>query len=675
MVAPATRAGGRGSPPHSTAPFLLLRAAHLRFYGFDAELALSCLSRGTQDIDRNSSTPTAKPPVLSVGGSLELQQQQQQQQQRPAGGAALGAGACNPGSRRGKPPLAPPPALSARCQVHPAVLQDLGSCPGDPVLVLTLAEGWASNSPHRAALATSGASASPVDSESPATVVGGVHSVVHQGGVEACHQDTEGLALEPWGSVEQLRHDQTLEQRQPRDEQPPEAENDRQRTAFLSEAAASLRCFLCTVWTNPDLAPGETAVDGRVALPLPPTTTAAAAAAGPATVQPRHDQPETTPPAPEQPSPRSPPLPDSATLAPSIATRPPKPSTNTDLVGVSLITRFLIAAIEGHVSASAGSGEGHGDSVVGVVPVHALCGGFGRGVNAPPVAGRVSAQMIGCSGGANGAPELAEGSSEGESESPIGLEQQQQPQQRQGYLPPEYTSLVKRSLRHLLVCDGCEVVVPSCPDNSGTTMEGRSGGGGGSSGGGGGGGGGGRDQQQSPQDGTALVRIDTASFCVDDDDDGGALSAVVGGGTCVIGPESLVLVEDKGETSGGTTGSRVVASLPRGGAKDGGAGGGDARAAHRGNVGCIENNQAWVARSTAYPRTTLLLTANRFGLSMPYVLSSPLRFAAARHRTGGRRRRGRRFEGEDDADGGAGGADAAAHDRDDDAQPGRWWSR
>ncbi|CAN0138171.1 unnamed protein product, partial [Laminaria digitata] len=63
--------------------------------------------------------------------------QQQKRRQRP--GFPVGSG-----SKREKLPSAPP-AMSARCQVHPALLKDLGASPGDPVLVLTLAEGWLSD--------------------------------------------------------------------------------------------------------------------------------------------------------------------------------------------------------------------------------------------------------------------------------------------------------------------------------------------------------------------------------------------------------------------------------------------------------------------------------------------------------------------------------------------------
>ncbi|CAN0138274.1 unnamed protein product, partial [Laminaria digitata] len=48
----------------------------------------------------------------------------------------------------------------------------------------------------------------------------------------------------------------------------------------------------------------------------------------------------------------------------------------------------------------------------------------------------------------------------------LGTGTRRAPPFRSSPLPPEYTSLVKRSLRHLVVSCGCEVAVPACPDSS-----------------------------------------------------------------------------------------------------------------------------------------------------------------------------------------------------------------
>eukprot|EP00903_Cladosiphon_okamuranus_P019554 g17985.t1 len=598
MIGPAATAGERGSPSSSSPPWtplLLLRPAHLRFYGFDAEPELSRPSPRHQDAGSDPATvihPLPTPTAVHPGSSARMQQQQQQ---RAEGSAEPGAGGSSSRNRRQRKVPMAPPALSARCQVHPAVLQDLGACPGDSVVALTLPEGWASNRAHQAAPATARASPGG-DRESGVDAAGGAPGGVSQRGVQGSGQGVEGLALDPeGGGEEQVRQTPPREkvgEQQQHKEQPPDVgeERRRQEAALLSEAAASLRCLLCTVWANPHLAPDETAVDGRVNLSLPPTSTAAAAAAaGVAAVQ---RQLGTNPTTSMQPTPCSPPLPDPATPVPPETARP-NPSTTTDPAVRSLLTQFLRTAIERHAAASGrdSSGGSGSDPVVGVVPVHSLRGGFGGGGWVPPLAGRVSARIIGSSTQKNRAPELANaaslGGDSGESEprpaaghgSNVALGQQrqqqrqqhqQQPRPQQGVLPPEYTSLVKRSLRHLLVCDGCKVAVPSCPDSTGPTAQGSdSGGGSGNT----------RGQQRPPQDGTALVRIDTGSCgggYESPGDGGGPLSALVGGGVCAIGPESLVLVENKGGQSVETAGSSAGTCERREGARAGGVRGGGA---------------------------------------------------------------------------------------------------
>lgn len=469
-------------------------------------------------------------------------------------------------------------------------MQEVSVCPGDPVLVLALAEGWASNASRTASavpsrlLATAGEDLGKAVGQPAAPAA----EAETERGVEDCRRGVDGVALK--AQSEAGAHG----------EQPPPVGVEQHRDNLLTEGVATLTCFLCTVWTNPHLAPTETAVDGRVNIPLSSTATAAAM------VRVAQYGPELRQPPPEATATNAEELTDgmsllSNTAKPALAHPKPSPTatitiTTTDPAADGLITRFLKTAVERHL-AGTGMGLGDGscgaDPVVGIIPVHALTGGFGTatfaggrpgcGGDVPPVAGRVSARVIfpprrrggpapvvakAAVGAAREAPTTAaplgggsSGRSGGESLA-IALnhhqqeQQQQQPGQEQHrrFLPPEYTSLVKRSLRHLLVSDGCEIAVPSCPDDvggmamatagtaAGSGMQGPQAGSNNNSGGGNG-----RGQQKTlPEDGTALVRIAIggAGDGHQRGGSGGALSALISGCVSAIGPESLLLVED-----------------------------------------------------------------------------------------------------------------------------------
>lgn len=622
MVDSATSSGDGGRCHHHLPPLLLLRPAHLRFYGIDAEPERSLPSRRQrQYTDANTSahgcslsTPrttviksTSRPtsgsssPEYSVG----LQHDQQQAQGGSGNSVLKGSRGSN---RRGKLPLAPP-AMSARCQVHPGVMQEVGVYPGDPVLVLTLAEGWASNLARTAGAVPSRLPTTGGEASGSIVGISAVFSAEAEAeadrAVETCRQGVDDIALKAKGEREK-----TFLQHQPREqglawqrnEQPAPAGQKHHQSILLAEGVATVTCSLCTIWSNPNLAPAETAVDGRVNIPLSSTAIAAAAAVAAAQYGPRLFQPP-----PEAIETRAEESNDSASLLPTTATpalAQPKPSsttTTTDTAADDLIARFLKTAVEWHLTGT-GAGPRNGscptDAVIGIIPIHALAGGFGTGnvagnrpgcgIDTPPVAGRISARVLipskhqgdrallvaeaaaGAVGEAvatAGSPDGVRGGKTGASP-PAGGEcltaaldqHQQQEQQYRRFLPPGYTSLVKRSLRHLLVSDGCEIAVPSCPDNIGgmaMMMEGSAAGSGvhgpresndnSDSGGG--------QQNLPPEDGTALVRIDFGGGGGDHQrgEGEGALSALINGSVSAIGPESLLLVEN--EASAGVLGS------------------------------------------------------------------------------------------------------------------------
>ncbi|CAM9494719.1 unnamed protein product, partial [Ectocarpus sp. 4 AP-2014] len=47
--------------------------------------------------------------------------------------------------------------------------------------------------------------------------------------------------------------------------------------SFAPGGSLELRCLLCTIWANPHLALAETAIDGRIHIPVPASTLAVAA--------------------------------------------------------------------------------------------------------------------------------------------------------------------------------------------------------------------------------------------------------------------------------------------------------------------------------------------------------------------------------------------------------------
>ncbi|CBJ30073.1 estExt_Genewise1.C_60040 [Ectocarpus siliculosus] len=423
--------------------------------------------------------------------------------------------------------------MSARCQVHPAVMQDLGLYPGDPVLALTLVGGRSSS----AAAASSLISAAAAGSES----VGGTASGVFKGPA-------------------------------------PTADN------FAPGGTLELRCLLCTIWANPHLALAETAVDGRIHIPVPASALAVAAPSD-------APLPITGAVAATTECPADAPSPPSDAARAAAAESPSPTATTVDPPAQNLIARFLRAA---NASGREAEKDGEGYQVVGIVPVRSLRNGpgtgtpvgrrAGRGGDAsPPAAGRVSARVlrssrrhrgsaVGFLGGMGGTAVAAAagvtGGIPGESDasslpaSPPAFEHSFQQRQQQRYLPPEYTSLLKRSLRHLVVTDSCEVAVPSCPRSTGTILEGPTAAGvGESANGDGGGSGDGGGKEHLPADGTTFLRIGVGDKGGGDGrrGEGGALTSLLGGAVCVVGPESLVLVESEESRGVGARDSDVEA--------------------------------------------------------------------------------------------------------------------
>lgn len=590
-MGPATMAGDGDHHHHHHVPppLLLLQPAHLRLYGYDAEFSLRSRRRlpaadGPPFKTATAAAAAAKkytPGVIGGGSSDDRDEEGQatagdafgasssdapacrrhhspspeagakQPQQHPAGAAALQR-VTRSGSRRSKLPL-PPPAMSARCQVHPAVMQDLGLYPGDPVLALTLVGEGSS----AATAAPSLVSPAAADSES----VGGTASGVLKGSAT-------------------------------------EADN------FAPGATLELRCLLCTTWGNPHLALAETAVDGRVHIPVPASTLAVAAPTD-------ASLPTAGAVAATNECPADPPSPPFGAARAAAAESASPAATAADPSAQNLIARFLRAAI---ASGREAEEDGEGYPMVGIVPVRSLRTGpgtgtpvggrAGRGGDAsPPAAGRVSARVlpssrrhrgsvVGVLGEMGGTVAAAgvTGGIPGESNasslpaSPPAFEFPFQQRQRQRYLPPEYTSLVKHSLRHLVVSDGCEVAVPSCPRSTGTMLEGPTAAGraGGSANGGGGNGGG---EEQLPADGTTFLRIGIRDKGGSDGrrrGEGGALASLLGGAVCVVGPESLVLVENEESRGVGARDSDAEAGPRHKGVRelDGASGGEEGSSGH-----------------------------------------------------------------------------------------------
>lgn len=428
-------------------------------------------------------------------------------------------------------------------------MQDLGLYPGDPVLALTLVGGRSS-----AATAASSLVSAAAGSES----VGGIASGVFKGPAPAADSFAPGGTLE-------------------------------------------LRCLLCTIWANPHLALAETAIDGRIHIPVPASTLAVAAPSD-------ASLPITGAVATTTECLADPPSPPSDAARATAAESPSPTATTVDPSAQNLIARFLRAA---SASGREAEKDGEGYQVVGIAPVRSLRNGPGTGTPAggragrggdasPPAAGRISARVlrssrrhrgsaVGFLGGMGGtAVAAAAGVTGGIPEesnasslpaSPPAFEHPFQQRQQQRYLPPEYTSLLKRSLRHLVVTDGCEVAVPSCPRSAGTILEGPTAAGeGGSANGDGGGSGDGGGKEHLPADGTTFLRIGIGDKGGGDGrrGDGGALTSLLGGTVCVVGPESLVLVESEESRGVGARDSDAEAGPRHKGVRalDGASGGG-----------------------------------------------------------------------------------------------------
>ncbi|CAN0067492.1 unnamed protein product, partial [Ectocarpus sp. 12 AP-2014] len=557
-MGPATIAGdGDHHHHHHVLPsLLLLQPAHLRHYGYDAEFSLPPRRRPPAADGPPLRTATAAataryaPGVVGGGNSDNRDEkgqatagdafgasssgvpagrqhhssspeagakQQQQSQQYPADALVLQRETLS-GSRRSKLPL-PPPAMSARCQVHPVVMQDLALYPGDPVLALTLVGGRSSATTAASSLI----SAAAAGSES----VGGTASGVFKGPAPAAD-------------------------------------------SFAPGGTSELRCLLCTIWANPHLALAETAIDGRIHIPVPASALPVAAPSD-ASLPITGAVAATTDCLADPPSP-----PSDAARATAAESRSPT-ATTVDPSTQNLIARFLKAA---NASGREVEKDGEGCQVVGIAPVRSLrkdpgtgtpAGGrAGRGGDAsPPAAGRISARVlrssrrhrgsaVGYLGGMGGTAVAAaagvtggipwESNASSLPASPPAFEHPFQQRQQQRYLPPEYTSLLKRSLRHLVVSDGCEVAVPSCPRSTGTILEGPTAAGvTGSANGDGGGSGDGGGKEHLPADGTTFLRIGIGDKGGGDGrrGEGGALTSLLGGAVCVVGPESLVLVESE----------------------------------------------------------------------------------------------------------------------------------
>lgn len=545
MVGAATAPRGGGSPPGPPPPFLLLKPTHLRLYGVDSSLNLPSQRPKTAAAEASAATPisaagaprtTPAPTTMQAANSNTPAGAARD---APAGGLPS---AGRPGVMTSEAPLAwgashgrlpsAPPAMSARCQIHPSAMQSSGLTPGDPVLVLVRAEGrpqLASRGPTLSAKGAAGSAGSALLSpaESPRVELAGGGEDDREGmGGEAL---LSGVGARASGVVPQGRLPSTgggggscgggsggacagsdparhggggaLGTDASRQHQAERQETE--QPVYREEVT----CLLCSVWANPTLSPAEAAVDGRVKIPLHVSEYSQAV--------PRSSSPANAP-----------------------AQSPARVDTAPRLQGggagheqhgytpESVVSSFLRAVRERGVAA--GRGAESSAATVGVIPLFAVIDGAsagGRGARvgqATPVGGRISARVLrrriapppAVVGGATAPATMPASSSDAsgggsvattskchktrivgttsrptiatvdERHSPSGartfnppatatpappppdseLGNARGPPRDCAPLPPEYTSLVKRSLRHLVVAAGCEVVVPALPN-------------------------------------------------------------------------------------------------------------------------------------------------------------------------------------------------------------------
>ena len=563
-----TRMGNHADRQSQSSPplFQLFRPAHLRLYGADASSSLNLPRRRSPAAVPRAGLAEGPSRTRGNGGANEASDHGSSRKHPPWSGTGTG----NRGVALDHKALPfAPPAMSARCQLHPCALQGLGASPGDPVLAFfssagsgtrLLVEEGEANPPARPAgpphirggvvvafdqeagtggggakgmrVAESGES---VQEGSPANGTGRASCV---GVDENCGTRQPGSSRTPGkvvegstlagggGVVEGQRH---LLRNSPRSRDEDEA---RQESGWRldSEERSDLtmvRCFLCTVWANPHLSPAEVAVDGRVSVPLNGSELSSVGAlrsidGGVAIESPNSHNGNAR---------RDPPR------------------------AVYLLSVFLRALVE---RSSAGKSDGAAESVVGVFPLNNAVSGLGTlrsraGAEAAelvPLGMRITVRVP-----RPFAPAVAPSKSATIDTSTSGL-------------PPEYTSLVKRSMRHLVVSDGCDVAVPELP-NPEASFDGAEAISASASGGAGPGN---NHSRQRHDDGTVMARIGPFSTGAGSSstrgvgpssspsqaspmkrsvyagqpggqERGGALSALLGGALCAVGPDALLLVE------------------------------------------------------------------------------------------------------------------------------------
>lgn len=378
-----------------------------------------------------------------------------------------------------------PPAMSARCQLHPHALSRLGLRQGDPVLVFAGLEAGAARgtrasreefshgpgvrNPEPAGLGARNDGACATDSSRSYPMT---PSDRHADG--ATHRGADapvnGSAM---SGVQEARAPSTNTS---------QGSGDRP-TRAVSEKGDVL-CFLCTAWANAFLAPTETAVDGRVIIPV---TRREHATAGAARVR-----PETSGLGSER-NGEQPYGSHSSSVAgaligaflePSVAGAehlPSAPVKRSRQVGVVPVTGDIFDACFGdrgypdppiamRATVSFAESDGYGNNVSSSYPTTRLTvttgscksGVASMAVRSPPRATQGTPASTTLSEDATSADSGAslrgvDGSSRRGRADVKGT--------RDPRLRPEYTWLVKRSLRHLVLGEGCIVAVPACPSD------------------------------------------------------------------------------------------------------------------------------------------------------------------------------------------------------------------